>query len=148
MMKRRELVEQLQRQTAEYFKKKGYPTTKCGYILDKWENWRGNIILPEVYNYVRDEIKSRKNTKIPFPLHKWIHHGLSSQACLFNLLGPLLVNKDYYAELKGILSLSDLEIAGNIIKAEFEFEDREVFNEHEDQPTSVDLYIETDKSEK
>lgn len=149
MIRRQELVRKLQQQTADYFKGKGYTTAKCGYILEKRDNWRNNIILEEVAEYIENEKKCREQSNIPFPLHKWIHHGLSSQACLFNLLGPFLANRDY-TTLQEIFSLSEpgLKLIGNISSAEFEFEDRNIFNENQGQPTSIDLYVKTDKDEK
>ncbi len=146
MMKKQELIKKLQQQTTEYFKGKGYATAKCGYILEKRGDWQHNIILGEVTDYIKNKKEECEKKKIPFPLHKWIHHGLSSQACLFNLLGPFVVNQDY-ATLKEILLLSGLNI-GNISSAEFEFSDRDIFKEYQGQPTSIDLYVETDKDEK
>lgn len=147
MIRRQALVKKLQQQTADYFKGKEYPTDKCGYILKKYDNWRNNILLEEVAEYIENEKKSCEQSNIPFPLHKYIHHGLSSQACLFNLVGPLLANQDY-TTLREILSLSELKLIGNILSAEFEFEDRDIFNENQGQPTSIDLYVKTHKDEK
>ncbi len=146
MLKRKNLVKQLQRQTAAYFRRKGYATAGRNYILQEYEDWKKNIISPEVADYI-DKKRKESAGKVPFPLHKYIHHGLSSQACLFNLLGPVLVSKDF-AALKGILSLSGLNLQGDICSAEFEFSAREIFNEDRGQPTSVDLYVQTDKDEK
>ena len=64
--------------------------SKMPYILAEWEDWHSNVILPEVAEYVKTERRKRKG----FPLHKYIHHGLSSQAMLFNLVGPLIVKDD------------------------------------------------------
>jgi len=146
-IRRKDLVEKLRAQTATYFRRKGYPTAKCGYILEKYADWKGNIIVDEVAQYIDEKKQSCEKKRIPFPLHNYIHHGLSSQACLFNLLGPILVSRDY-STLKEILSLSGLEISGDVIRAEFEYADRSVFNENRAQPTSVDLYIETNSNEK
>lgn len=149
MIRRQGFIRKLQQQTADYFKGKGYTTTKCGYILEKRDDWRNNIILEEVAKYIENEKKRCEQSNIPFPLHKWIHHGLSSQACLFNLLGPFLANQDY-TTLQEILSLSEpeLKLIGVISSAEFEFEDRDIFNENQGQPTSIDLSMETDNDEK
>jgi len=149
MMRRQVLVKKLQQRTADYFKDKGYNTAKCGYILEKRDDWRKNVILKEVAEYIESVKRHREETNVSFPLHKWIHHGLSSQACLFNLLGPFLVNEDYKT-LQEILSLSEpgLKLIGNISSAEFEFEDRNVFKENQGQPTSIDLYLITNRYEK
>lgn len=146
MLKRNDLVKQLQQQTAAYFKKKKYATLKREYILKEYEDWKDNIILQEVADYI-DKKRRESAGKVPFPLHKYIHHGLSSQACLFNLLGPVLVLKDFVA-IKEIIGLSGLKLQGNICSAELEFSARGIFKEDRGQPTSVDLYIQTDKDEK
>lgn len=147
-MKRRDLIKQLQKQTAAYFTNRGYRVAKSRYILANRDNWRYNIILPEVANYVEEEKLSRENTSIAFPLHKWIHHGLSSQACLLNLLGDFVINKKY-STLEDIISLAEppLALNGNIVSAELEYEDRSIFSEDRGQPTSVDLYLKTDRDE-
>ena len=84
-MKRRDLIRQLQQQTASFFIGRGYDIGKPQYILAKRDGWRNNIILPEVAEYIEKEKQRREQAGEPFPLHKWIHHGLSSQACLFIL---------------------------------------------------------------
>ncbi len=63
------------------------------YLLAEWEDWGSNIILPEVAEYITKERQIR-SAKKGFPLHKYIHHGLSSQAMLLNLVGPLIVRQD------------------------------------------------------
>jgi hypothetical protein len=128
----------LRRAAAEWFAARGYPVhQKMPYLLASWEDWQNNIILPEVATYIVEE-RALRSKKKGFPLHKYIHHGLSSQAMLFNLVGPLIVRQD----------LSPLEIAfkrNNIfwpeekLKASLEFEDRRIFNEDTGQPTSIDL---------
>jgi hypothetical protein len=142
-----DFVKSLRRQTAEYFKSKGYPMSGCGYILDSHNNWRSNIILPEVVDYIERRKKECKEKHIPFPLHRYLHHGLSSQACIFNLLGPLLAERDHEA-LGRIVRLSGLDLSGRVTSAEFEMEDRCVFREKKGQPTSVDLYLETEEGGK
>lgn len=146
MLRRTNFVKNLQKQTAAYFRKKGYAVGGRSYILKDYEDWKKNIITPEVAAYIYEKRKESAG-KVPFPLHKYIHHGLSSQACLFNLIGPLLVEGDFSA-LKEILGLSGLSLQGNIDSAEFEFSAREIFNENRGQPTSIDLYIQSDRDEK
>lgn len=147
MSKHGALVKKLQEQTARYFKSKGYATAECGYILDGHHNWRNNIILPEVADYIERKKRDCEQEGIPFPLHKYIHHGLSSQACLFNLLGPLVAASDYKT-LREIMLMSGLSLTGSVSHAQFEYEDKKVFNEVQGQPTSIDLYLRTDKGEK
>jgi hypothetical protein len=112
-------------------------------------DWQKNIIIPEVARYIAGEAESREQSAKPFPLHKWIHHGLSSQACLFSLLGDFLVKKDY-AALKELVALSEptMKLRGDISVAQFEYEDRDTFAERQGQPTSIDLFLGTDKGEK
>ncbi len=84
MIRRRDLVSEVQRQTANYFSSKGYEVRrKNPHILARRETWKNNIILRGVADYIMAQKKHRKQQNLPFPLHKWIHHGLSSQACLF-----------------------------------------------------------------
>ncbi len=59
MLKRNNLVKRLYKQTAAYFKKKSYATLKCGYILKEYEDWKNNIILPEVADYI---VKKREDS--------------------------------------------------------------------------------------
>ena len=80
-------------------------------------------------------------------LHRWLHHGFSSQAFLFNLLGPLIVN-ERWPILDEIIREAGIKLATGITNADFEIEDREVFNELRGQPTSVDLCLYTGDEEK
>jgi len=155
-MKRQDFVKKLQENAANYFKEK-----KCAisndknreYILDSYVNWRNNIILPSVLNYLNNYKRDCNENKKPCPFHKWLHHGLSSQACLFNLFGPFLADNDW-GPLKEILMLSKSEsgnyltLRGNIDKAEFEYSINKTFEENRGQPTSIDLYVHTEKDEK
>jgi len=78
-----------------WFADKGFAVSaRYPYILADREEWSQNIILPEVAQYIREEHARREALRQGFPLHKYIHHGLSSQAMLFNLVGPLIVAKD------------------------------------------------------
>ncbi len=81
--------------------------------------------------------------KKPFPLHKYIHHGLSSQAMLFNLLGEVILKKD----IRFFTSLFPYEDICIDNKSEllFEYSDRKTFNEKQRQPTSSDLAIKNSK---
>ena len=80
----------LQAAAAAWFADKGFLVhSKYRYILADLEHWAQNIIVPEVADYVVAERARRQSKRIGFPLHKYAHHGLSSQALLFNLVGPL-----------------------------------------------------------
>lgn len=129
----------LKQAAADWFSAKKYPVRRGKpYILDSRKNWHLNIIVPEVADHIEREISARKQQ---FALHKWVHHGLSSQALLFNLVGPLVVDDDF-APLRDALAQMPQSLPALPWSATFEFEDREVFNEKQRQPTSVDLVIE------
>jgi hypothetical protein len=125
---------------SEWFKSKEYPVDKkYSYILRSKNDWRNNIILTEVADYIEDvKIESNKN-KNPFPIHKYIHHGCSSQAMLFNLLGDVIRKKEYKF-LSKIFDYDDVVIDEKSDMS-FEYSDRNTFNEQQQQPTSFDLAI-------
>lgn len=119
---------------------------KYKYCLADWKDWQRNIILPEVAKYIDDILQERESNGKGFALHGYIHHGLSSQALLFNLIGPLIVRNDL-KPLQKILSSSALIWPSYRAQAVLEYEDREVFCEDSGQPTSIDLVIgDPDKS--
>jgi hypothetical protein len=131
----------LRRVAAEWFQSKGYPIhRRYPFILDEWDNWKRNIILPEVAEYIDAERETRQADGEGFPLHKYIHHGLSSQAMVFNLIGPLIVRGDY-EPLRQAVKDKGLPWPGGAVSGRFEVEDRTVFNENYGQPTSIDLMI-------
>ncbi len=124
-----------------WFARRHFETApKYPYILAKWEDWPRNIILPDVARFIRDTADSQRSELSPFPLHKYIHHGLSSQALLFNLVGPMLLSKDLLP-LQNALAAKGVPIPSSSAKAVLEFEDRAIFNENAGQPTSIDLAI-------
>ena len=110
------------------------------YILAKWEDWHANIIDDETVRYIRAARESRLAEGGTFPLHDYLHHGLSSQAMLFNLMGPLLARDELYA-LCQPLAPSSCPWSSTDVHAELEFSDRDVFHEDTGQPTSVDLAV-------
>lgn len=114
--------------------------SKYSYCLAKWDDWHNNMILPEVAEYIEGLRQESINNEHPFPLHDYIHHGLSSQALLFNLIGPLIIRKDIIP-LRNAIRLSGLAWPGDSADVRFEYEDRKVFNEDSGQPTSIDLVI-------
>jgi len=139
----KEWEEDLKRHLAQYFegekfKDQKFPiSSRHPYILAKHSDWHKNILLDRVAQYFDIEIANRH-----FALHKWIHHGLSSQAFLFNLLGPLVVDKQWHI-FDEILRQTGIRLSASITDAKFEVEDPEVFNELRGQPTSIDLCLYT-----
>jgi len=116
---------------------KGLPANDdYSFMLPNKYHWKDNIILPEVAAYVEAEVSRRDN----FALHHSVHHGLSSQAAAFNLIGPLIVRDDL-APLLTALSDNGVPIPDEPITASLEYEDRAVFNENQPQPTSIDLVL-------
>lgn len=131
---------ELQSAAQAWFNQKGYPVhPRMPYLLAEWEHWPRNIILPEVAEYIQGERTQRASVK-GFPLHKYVHHGLSSQAMLFNLIGPLNVRKDL-SPLEKAFKHNNLAWPGGALSATFEYENRTIFNEDSGQPTSIDLMI-------
>lgn len=130
----------LQKTAAEWFKVHDYDiNTKMPYLLADWEDWGKNIILSEVVEYVVGE-RNLRYTKKGFPLHKYIHHGLSSQAMLFNLVGPLIVRQDL-EPLAVAFRQENIHWPEGKSSASLEYENRNVFNEDSGQPTSIDLIV-------
>ena len=59
---------------AAWFAGKGAQTAPGRpYCLARHDMWRGNIILPEVAEYVAAE-HARREGDNGFPLHQWVHH--------------------------------------------------------------------------
>lgn len=126
---------------SKWFKHKGYSThPRMPYCLSEWNEWKNNIILEEVASYIEKCKENCENSGKPFPLHKYVHHGLSSQAMVFNLISPLIIRNDY-EPISQILLRENANIASQITSASFEYEDRNVFNEDSGQPTSIDLVL-------
>ncbi|HOD62615.1 MAG TPA: hypothetical protein PKG96_11005 [Bacilli bacterium] len=134
-----EFESELRNSSSEWFQKNNFQVhNKMPYCLDSLENWKNNIILAEVAAYI-DNFKNESEKKNkPFPLHKYAHHGLSSQAMVFNLIGPLITRNDLNP-LTDLLKLKGIDCKIN--NAHFEYEDRNVFNEDTGQPTSIDLVL-------
>jgi POLQ-like helicase len=110
------------------------------YMLAKWEDWPKNIIVPAVADAIKAERIDRHENRIGFPLHKYIHHGLSSQAMLFNLVGPLLASCDL-SPLKHAFTRAGISWPDGPMNSQLELEDRTLFNEDSGQPTSIDLAL-------
>ncbi len=144
-MRHLDFEKRLRNAASQWFKRKGYETQKCGYILAKYDNWHENIICQKVADYIKSERDKRTNNRQGFPLHKYIHHGLSSQAMLFNLVGPLIKTKEQYlSPLKTAFEKKGICWPSGKLTAKLEDEDRNIFNEMTQQPTSIDLVIENE----
>jgi hypothetical protein len=92
---------------------------------------------------VADYILKEQNKHLgqeSFPLHKYLYHGLSSQAMAFNLIGPLIVRNDL-DPLKIAIKKLGMEWPEGKVEAFFEHDDRTVFNEDSGQPTSIDIIL-------
>jgi hypothetical protein len=149
---------ELQAAAAAWFRKYGH-SVQAGmdHCLSEPSLWHHNIILPEVVQLMNRIAQAWKirNPTLKGCLTDSLHHGLSSQAMKFNLLGPLMARKD----------LSPLKVAFEAVggrwpfgdlRPHFEHYDRQVFNERHGIPTCLDfaligqgtgLYIETKLSE-
>lgn len=133
--------DQLRNSNNEWFSKRGYAVNRrMPYLLADWADWPKNIILHEVAFFIQEEQNRRSAANERFPLHKYIHHGLSSQAMLFNLVGPLIVQRDL-SPLKHALSCGEIIWPPEEVTPKFEVENRKIFNEDTGQPTSIDLVI-------
>ncbi len=139
--RRRQFMKRVKQSASSWFSTNGYEVdAKYSYCLAKWEDWHRNIILPEVGEYVEGLRQESISNDHPFPLHDYVHHGLSSQALLFNLIGPLITKGDMTL-LRDVLQSSGLAWPGDSDNVTLEYEDRTVFNEDSGQPTSIDLVI-------
>jgi hypothetical protein len=131
----------MRKTASQYFAERNLPVdSKYSFILAEWSDWPRNIILPGVVDYINEVRKRREAAGAGFALHKYIHHGLSSQAMLFNLIGPLIVDRDLEL-LESVFGQQGLEWPSEQIDAVLEFENRSIFNEDSGQPTSIDLVL-------
>jgi POLQ-like helicase len=110
------------------------------YCLARHDDWHCNIVDDKAVTHIEGVIARRRNQSQPFPLHKYVHHGLSSQAMLFNLVGPLAARDDLLP-LASVMERAGIPWPEGDVGATFEYEDRSIFNEQQVQPTSVDLVI-------
>jgi POLQ-like helicase len=130
-------VGSMQKTAADYFSAHEYKTDEhYPYILKKHDDWKNNIILPGVADLL-------KRQKIERKLHRWIHHGLSSQAMLFNLVGPLVLKEDY-EPLINVLEGKGIGRPAEGAVGIFEYENPAILNERKGQPTSVDFALLTE----
>jgi POLQ-like helicase len=140
-------IDTQRRTVAAYFKKRNIRVNREGYILEDRKAWEGNLVDASLKEWLLGLQAERQAAGGAFPIHKWIHHGLRSQALLINLLGPLLRAKRWDV-MDAILKVAGLQFAGSVVKVDLEREDRAVFNERQGQPTSFDLACETDAGER
>ena len=137
----------LQSAATKWFKDKGQPTRpRTPYCLNSWSEWKKNIILDEVATYIENFKTECVRDAKPFPLHKFVHHGLSSQAMTFNLIGPFITRGDLDPLLE-LLHQENVDVAESVVSASFEYEDRTVFNEDAGQPTSIDVVLKNGNQE-
>lgn len=140
------LEKELRRAAADWFAERGFEQHKrYPFCLARRDLWPQNIIDPEVVGYVQREMTEREAQGKGFALHDWVHHGLSSQAMLFNLVGPLIVRDDL-APLRDAFQQQGIPWPAGANRPVFEYEDRGVFNEDSGQPTSVDLVFAEDQT--
>ena len=115
-------------------------TSQVPYILGEHAQWPQNLLEPDLARMIEAERSLRASRGEGCPLHKYLHHGLSSQAMLFNLVLPLQRDGDIDA-LKGGFAAAGIPWPGPGATARLEVEDREMFHENSGQPTSFDLEI-------
>ena len=109
------------------------------YILTGRDRWPQNILVPEVVAFIESKAATKKGVEA-FPLHKYVHHGLSSQALLFNLMGPFVARGEV-GPLAAALTAKGIRVPAGGWTPEFEYGKRDVFNEDSGQPTSIDLAL-------
>ena len=144
--RRSEWVAEQRRTVATYFRERGVAVGRQDYILKDRDAWEHNLVDPGLRAWLIDLQQKRQASRGTFPIHKWIHHGLSSQALLVNLLGPAL--RAHRLDLLDIVFRdAGLQLAGEVTEVELEKEDRLVFNERQGQPTSLDLACRTSADE-
>jgi len=130
----------LRKAAEQWFRERGHEThPKMGYCLARHDLWAKNLICEDVADYIRRE-QEKHLGEDSFPLHKYLHHGLSSQAMAFNLIGPLIVRNDL-APLKIAIEKLGVPWPEGKVEAVFEHDDRSVFNEDNGQPTSIDIIL-------
>jgi len=132
---------ELRKTATAWFAEHSFPVSKrLPYILADRARWPDNIIVPAVADYIQQIQIERSTQGKGFALHKYIHHGLSSQALLFNLIGPLIVQNDLTL-LQPLINSQGVGWLEKNAFAQFEYEDRMVFHEDYGQPTSIDLVL-------
>lgn len=131
---------ELQHVAAGWFDDQGFEVNdRYPYILADPADWPSNMIEPGIAAYIKER-RDERGPHDAFPLHKYVHHGLSSQAALFNLVVPMILRNDL-GPLKCALAHAGPSWPSGKVLVELEHEDRETFNEDSGQPTSIDLVV-------
>jgi len=139
--RRSRFISNMRKAATAWFQGKGLKLhPKYEYCLADRKDWKNNIILEEVAEYIEDIQKQRGDKGNGFALHDYVHHGLSSQAMLFNLIGPLIRRHDL-EPLYEVLEQNKIKWSNLDTLPILEYEDRKVFNEDSGQPTSIDLVV-------
>ncbi len=115
-------------------------TGQAPYILKEHSLWPQNLLDPQFSEMILAERSLRASSGEGFPIHKYLHHALSSQAMLFNLMLPLMKEGDVDALSRGF-EAAKIPWPGPGARARLEVEDRSLFNENAGQPTSFDMEI-------
>jgi len=134
---------ELQATAATWFRKHGHPVRKdMNSCISEPNLWHHNIILPEVARLIRITA-STWNRRLPGVASRFegtLHHGLSTHAMAFNLLGPLVTRKDL-APIKAAFKAVGGWGHWDELYAYFEAHDRKVFNELRGIPACLDFAI-------
>lgn len=110
--------------------------------------WRDNVIHNDIVSLINDSEPLAESWKInKYRLHRWFHHGLSSQAFAFNLFGLMRTRKDF-SPLLSVLSVRGIQFDTQSLSLEFEFGERHVFNEKQGVPTTFDAVLQNGLNEK
>jgi hypothetical protein len=105
----KEFKQKLQHASTAWFKDRQFEThPKMPYCLLKWSDWGNNIILKEVREYIQKCKAESENQGKPFPLHQYIHHGLSSQAMTFNLIVKNFKGRIFNCQLNSLAKVRDV----------------------------------------
>jgi hypothetical protein len=113
---------------------------ELAYVLASGVDWTENLILPEVRTYIRAQEAGRVARGEGFSRHRHAHSGLSSQALLVNLIGPLIVRDDLEPLVDLLAQRGYLSDSGPF-SATFEYEKASVLGETSGQPTAMDLVL-------
>lgn len=147
----------LERAAARFFEARGVPTTSPGGFIPRCSGtrtapaargqpitpqpWHVNLIDDEVIGAIEGWRHDATQAGRNIALHDYLHHGLSSQAMAFNLIGHLIARDDIDAMGTAFVA-AGAPWPGAGARATLEHEDPSVFDEKQRQPTSIDLVIE------
>lgn len=117
---------------------------KTRYVLARRADYDKNFLAATRSEILTQTCGAEPEHRVE-PLHKWIHHGLSSQALLFNLVAPLMARDDVGALAPAFESVG--VSVPNPPTARLEYDDRAVFREKQSQPTSIDLVVQQETAD-